>query len=411
MNFGMLFFVKFTTMNFNPSFAKNTFYTVLTLILIFLQRTHAQQTAKILLMDENVQFEATEAVNNMYNFKFEKAEKDFTTLKNKYPNHPMPYFLMGLSNWWKIMPTLDTDMEVYADVFNAYMDSTILFGEKLYDADEKNYEAAFFLSAAYGLKARYFGEKGKYGKATINGKNALCYMEKYSNDNQLSPEFLFGKSLFNYYAVWIRENYTLLRPVLAFFPKGDKEKGIKQLKEVSYNAFYTRTEAQYFLMRIYGVEEGKEELALPVARYLATTFPDNAYFQRSFARYSFSQGQWNETEKVSEEILYKINIGMPGYENISGRYASFFLGRINMYKHRDYAKAKEYYAKTLDYAQKTKATKMNYYLYAMADLGKIADEEKDFAKARQYYQLIYKSTDRDDVLHKEAKTYLSQKKK
>ncbi|TAH23913.1 MAG: tol-pal system protein YbgF [Cytophagales bacterium] len=399
--------MNITASRINFQFISITIYCIIFLQLI----TRAQETPKILLMDENIQFEATEAVNNMYNFKFEKAEQEFQVLKYKYPNHPMPYFLMGLSNWWKIMPTLDTDMETYADVFVSYMDSTILFAEKIFDKDESNYEAAFFLSAAYGLKARYFGENGKYGKATINGKNALSYLQKYSNENQLSPEFLFGKSLFNYYAVWIKDNYTLLRPILAFFPSGDKEKGIKQLKEVAYNAFYTRVEAQYFLMRIYGIEEDKEELALPIARYLATTFPDNAYFQRCHARYSFSQGQWGETEKVAEDILYKLNIGMPGYEAISGRYASFYLGRINMYKYRNYEKAKSFYYKTVKFAQETKATKMNYFLYALADLGKIADEEKDYKRAKEYYQLVLKGTDNKDALHKDAKAYLSTHKK
>jgi hypothetical protein len=365
----------------------------------------------MLLMDENIKFETTDAVNNMYNFKFEKAESDFLNMKSRFPAHPMPYFLMGLSNWWKIMPTMDTDMETIADVFVSYMDTTIEKAEAIFDKDEKNYEAAFFLSAAYGLKARYYGEKGKYAKATINGKNALSYLQKYSNDNELSPEFLFGKSLFNYYAVWIGENYSLLKPILAFFPKGDKEKGIKQLKEVSYNAFYTRVEAQYFLMRIYGIEEEKDHQALPIARYLATTFPDNGYFQRNFARYAFSQGQWTECEKVSEDIMYKITIGMPGYEAISGRYASFYLGRINMYKYKNYAKAKEYYYKTVKFAEQTKATKMNYFLYALADLAKMADEEKDYAMANKYYQLVLKGTDRKDVLNKEAKEYLAKKKK
>ena len=57
-------------------------------------------------------------------------------------------------------------------------------------------------------------------------------------------------ALYNYYAEWISENYAILRPVLMFFPDGNKELGIKQLKTVANNAFYTRTEAQYFLMRI-----------------------------------------------------------------------------------------------------------------------------------------------------------------
>lgn len=371
----------------------------------------SQEVPKMLLQDENIQLEATEAVNNMYNSKFDKAEADFQSLKQRFPTHPLPYFLMGLSQWWKIMPLLDVEDETYDDLFIAYLDSAIMFAEKLYDENENNYEAAFFLSGAHGFKARLYGERGKYGKATFNGKDALHYLDKFSKNNDLSPEFLFGQALFNYYAVWIKENYSLLRPILAFFPSGDKELGIKQLKQVSYNAFYTRTEAQYFLMRIYGVEEEKDELALPIARYLATTFPDNAYFQRCYARFAFTQGQWTEAEKVSTDILYKLAIGMPGYEAIGGRYASFIMGRISRYRYRDNVKAKEYFNKTLVFAEKTKATKMNYYLYALADLAKIADEEGNVVLAKEYYHKVYKNTENKDILHKEAKGYLSKKPK
>lgn len=371
----------------------------------------AQNTPTPLLMDENIQLEATEAVNYMYNFKFEEAEKGFQVIRKRFPNHPLPYFLMGLSQWWKIMPVLDLDKESpYENLFIAYMDSAITLGENWYDENE-NPEAAFFLSAAYGLKARLYGESGRYSKATYNGKNALSYLNKYSEDNELSPEFQFGKALFNYYAVWIRENFTLLRPILMFFPSGSKDLGIKQLKEVSYNAFYTRTEAQYFLMRIYANEEENEEKALPVARYLATTFPDNGYFQRCFARYAFTTGQWAEAEKVSYDILYKLAIGMPGYEATSGRIASFILGRVHKYKYNNYEKAKEYYQKALVFAEMTNATKMNYYLYSLGDLAKIADEEKDFETAKQYYKTVLKNSSSKDEINKEAKAYLSKKKK
>ena len=369
----------------------------------------AQAVPKMLLQDENIQLEATEAVNSMYNFKFDKAEAEFQSLKSRFPTHPLPYFLMGLSQWWKIMPILDLEDKKHDGTFHAYLDTSITHAERLYDENENNYEAAFFLAAAHGFKARLFGERGHYGKATLNGKDALHYLQKFSKNTELGPEYLFGEALFNYYAVWIKENYTLLRPVLAFFPSGNKELGIKQLKEVSFNAFYTRTEAQYFLMRIYGIEEEKEELALPIARYLANTFPDNAYFQRSYARYAFTQGQWTEAEQVSSDIMYKLTIGMPGYEAISGRYASFIMGRIYRQRYRNNIKAKEYYIKTLAYAEQSDATKMNYYLYALADLAKIANEENDLVLAKQYYSKVLKNTDNKDNLHKEAKEYLHKK--
>lgn len=387
-------------------------YKYFSYLLLFLALgANGQQASTMLLLDEKVQFEATNAVNSMYNFKFEDAEKTFLEMKGKYPTHPLPYFLMGLSQWWKIMPTLDIDLIPNEKLFVAYMDSSITFAEKLFDANEKNAEAAFFLSAAYGMKARLYGETGRYSKASFNGKDALDYLDKYDNNDDLGPEFLFGHALFNYYAVWIRDNYPILRPILMFFPNGNKELGIKQLKEVSYNAFYTRTEAQYFLMRIYANEENNEEKALPISRYLATTFPDNAYFQRAFARYSFTTGQWAEAEKVSYDILYKLSIGMPGFEAISGRYASFILGRIQKHKYNNNAKAKEYYNKTLAFAEQTKATKMNYYLYALADLAKIADEEKDYEAARNYYKRVEKNSSSKDEINKEAKAYLSKKKK
>src|SRR3954464_8756193 len=80
----------------------------------------------MLLMDEKIQIEATDAVNDMYNFKFEKAGRQFQILKLKYPNHPLPYFLMGLSIWWKMMPNLDHELEDTKndDEFNAYMDTS-----------------------------------------------------------------------------------------------------------------------------------------------------------------------------------------------------------------------------------------------------------------------------------------------
>src|SRR5689334_18482693 len=58
----------------------------------------------MLLLNPSVQIEATDAVNNMYNFKFEKAERDFRWTQFQYPEHPLPYFLLGLSEWWKIVP-------------------------------------------------------------------------------------------------------------------------------------------------------------------------------------------------------------------------------------------------------------------------------------------------------------------
>ena len=161
-----------------------------------------KDTTIILLADKQVQLECTQGLNDLYNFRFEEAETEFLNLKQQYGWHPLPYFLMGLSDWWKIMP--NTKNTAYDDSFLAYMDTTIQVAERLY----KEYpvykaEAAFFLAAAYGFKGRLYSdeERKNWRKAATVGKSALNYLEESRGNHHLSPELVFGDALYNYFSV------------------------------------------------------------------------------------------------------------------------------------------------------------------------------------------------------------------
>ncbi|HYI77593.1 MAG TPA: hypothetical protein VEW65_08210, partial [Chryseolinea sp.] len=91
--------------------------------------TTKKDTTIILISDLHVQLECTQALNDLYNFNFPRAEFQFKYLKAKFAWHPLPYFLMGLIEWWKIMP--NTKNTSYDESFFAYMDSTIYVGENL----------------------------------------------------------------------------------------------------------------------------------------------------------------------------------------------------------------------------------------------------------------------------------------
>ena len=180
----------------------------------------------LLIADMFVQIEATQALNDMYNFKFKSARQQFFWLKQKYGEHPLPYFLMGLNEWWRIMPNLN--IESYDEQFLAYMDTSIMKAKNLYDIDSMKVEGAFFLAAAYGFKARLYSERSKWLKAAGHTNKALNYLDDCRSKEELSPELLFGDGLYNYFSVWIPENYPQLRPFLIMFDKGDKELGLEQ---------------------------------------------------------------------------------------------------------------------------------------------------------------------------------------
>src|SRR5215217_7686132 len=97
----------------------------------------------MILKNPSVQIESTEAINMLYNYKFAEADTEFRWLKYRYPKHPMPHFLMGLAEWWKIVP--NTENESHDKAFLAQMDSTINLAEELYDKEKNKVEPAFFL--------------------------------------------------------------------------------------------------------------------------------------------------------------------------------------------------------------------------------------------------------------------------
>ena len=51
--------------------------------------------SEYLLLNRSLQFSITEAINSLYNFDFEKAERGFLVMSYSYPEHPLPYFFDG----------------------------------------------------------------------------------------------------------------------------------------------------------------------------------------------------------------------------------------------------------------------------------------------------------------------------
>ena len=379
------------------------------LILLLSQTIKAQEGTPIdstrsLLTNKYIQIEATQAINDLYNFEFNRSYRHFLYLKKQYGWHPLPYFMIGLNYWWRILP--NTDNTEFDEPFFAYMDSFIVLAENIREKYNK-VEGAFFLAAAYAFKGRLYSDRGDYGKAAFAGKNSLKYLDECKGHEELSPELLFGDALFNYYAEWIPENYPILKPLMIMFPDGDKELGIQQLKTVARNAFYTRTEAQYYLMRISYFEEKDYEASLQLAEYLHQTFPKNAYFHRFYARLLYQTGKYDKATLESKSILNRIDSTWAGYEYNSGRYASFFLGHINEVR-KNYEDSKKYFKLAMEFSEWGNATDMGYYIYSILHLGRIAEKEEDITNAIAYYEKVKKVTKRKHSANKEARKKLKE---
>ncbi|MFT4032488.1 MAG: tetratricopeptide repeat protein [Siphonobacter sp.] len=373
------------------------------------EKNEQERSGGILLKRMEVQIEATEALNAMYGYNFPEAQREFGYLRAKYPEHPLPYFLFGLAEWWKIVP--NTDNTMYDAKCEAFMDQAIEKAEKMFaHGGPEEVEASFFLATAYAFKSRLYAERKKWFKASGAGKSALKYFEKCKGHEDFSPEMAFGEGLYNYYRQWIPENYSALKPIFWFFHDGDKSKGIGQLEWISRNAFYTRTEAQYFLLQIYSTEQ-QHEKCYQLARYLHITYPWNPYFHRMYARQCFVTGRTKEAEAAAKLILERYDNKQFGYEPVGARYASYILAYYNHFFYHNFALAKEYYTKTVLFAEINGAKDSGYNLSSLLNLGKITEHEGNLDEAKQYYDKVMDYAERKSSQYQEAKKLLAENRK
>ena len=354
-------------------------------------------------MDRGVQISTTAAVNNMYNFNFDEAEREFKWLKVKYPNHPLGDFLIGLNEWWKIVP--DTKQTQFDDKCHEYMDLAIDKAEGMYDDNHKNKEAAFFISAAYAVKGRLYAEREKWVKSAWAGKQAIKYLDNSRGEENINPELLFGDGIYNYYSKWIHENYKSLKPLLTFFRKGDKKLGIKQLENVANNAFYSRMEARYFLIQIYAMENQSAK-SLTMARQMHSLYPNNSFFHRYVARNSFALGRLDEAEIYAKELLENLDRKRYGYGDNDGRYGAYILAYIYDNYKRNIPQAKFFYQKCINYALNNDTKESGYYSAANLALGKIAISEDENKAAVEYFAEVLKNSEKNSDSYKAAKKEL-----
>ena len=193
--------------------------------------------------------------------------------------------------------------------------------------------------------------------------------------------------------------------LVSFFPKGNKIRGIEQLDNAAKNSFYTRTEAQYFLMRIFS-EENKLSKALQISNYLHNTYPMNSIFHRYYTQLLYRSGYFDECEIQLNELLKNYSNNILGYNLNVVRNAHFFKAEIER-KKLNIESAKENYLKSIEYSIQMKNQKLGYTLYSYYYLGKLEYDNRNFKTSKQYFKRVIRLSKRKEKINIDSRNYLS----
>jgi len=267
---------------------------------------------------------ASTGIKQIYNVQFEDAEKTFRSLISDYPQHPAGRFFLAMIDWWKIL--LDIDNESLDDLFYQKLEDVIYQCDEILKKDDKNIDALFFKGGAIGFRGRLRAVRESWLKAVDDGREALPIVERAAKLDPSNQDVQLGFGIYNYYASVIPQEYPLVKPLMIFFPSGDKAKGIEQLKNTAVNGKYAKYEAQYFLMTLNFQFENNPYEADTYAKMLTSQFPDNPNFERWMGRISVRKGEGARYFQIFNAVVEKCYQKKNGYGTAANREAEYYLG-------------------------------------------------------------------------------------
>lgn len=283
------------------------------------------------ILDEAfVQKHGTTGLDRLYGMKFDAAKAHFDKIDRRYPNHPVGPFLKGLNLWWTIMLDLtDTSHDAaFAEQMNIVIDRC----NALLDENPEHFDAALFKAAAHGFLARLHSNRYRWWKTIRNAQKAVSYVQKVEQIAPKRGDYVFGSGMYDYYAAILPEEYSLSQAIMWMLPDGDKERGLRLLRETATNGRYVQTEAIYFLAKVHYLYEDDFRGSRKWVSKLRERHPDNPFFHTFEGRVYARWGRWNEARSIFRTVLERCEAGQAGYNVHMEEIARLYMARDRLYQ-------------------------------------------------------------------------------
>ena len=340
---------------------------------------HPFSTAQIFQYNEKTETieSIRSSIDKLYNQDFAGATRGFQFIKNKFPENPAYWLAMGISLYWKMMPDQDDSEGIL--LFHNFMD-TVIYKAKLNLQKEPNdIENLFYITAAHGFKAGKYSEENQLFLPVKQAERAYFYLKKGIFPSTRNIEFLFPSGLYNYFAVKFPEIQPLAKPLMIFFPDGDKYKGISEIKLATENALFTRAEAEVYLMRIFLRNENNPAEALHYARILTARYPRNLYF----ASYCSEALLYLQRFKEAQQIINKLMKDDKPYYKAIGLLQAGYLAEKGT---RNLSVAKNNYLNAISASKGRRTESKRIMGLAYSGLARCAISDNQPKKAREFYK-------------------------
>ena len=312
----------------------------------------------------------------MYNMEYDAAEKVFLSIEHQYPDHPVGPFMKAMNRWWQTYISINTDH--YYEFIEEQLDLALEKNEALEDIPSLEQEYTFFAFMCYALQGRLHAYRKEYFAAIGSARKVISPLKKSLKYVGQQPEFYMVAGLYHYYVATYGEFYPIVKPLMYFFPDGDKELGLQEMALAAGTQSFTQTEAGFFLGYIYLDELPDVTKGLQVTRQLSLKYPGNTWFETDYARGLLKTGQYEKGEAIIDRLItsYEAQSGHAtrNISSLESRYTTHLMIKVYHYKGLAALYREKHFLKAIHFFEKSKQ---------MAKLAKV--EQDEYLAGNQYY--------------------------
>ena len=237
---------------------------------------------------------ALKALQAFYNVEFYRGFTLLDSLERQYGPYAGTAYLRALGHSWQI------ELDPATTWFDTPWEQAIAQTDSLLRCCSPHPLETYFIGFANrALYVRRLYIRGHLLRSVWEARNLISLLSGIQEYAPIYPEMQFELGLYEYYIAYFSANYPVMRPILRFFPKGDKKSGLARLAQCARDSLnYTQTEAAYFLGYIYLYQEKNPDSALYWLSYLVERYPRNSLYLRMKAEALYEKSRYAEARQT-----------------------------------------------------------------------------------------------------------------
>ena len=166
-------------------------------------------------------------IDSVYNTHFAYAHEAFRKISQLYPEHPVVILFKGTITYWENYPLLSNSAA--ASSFEKDMRHCIALCEK---NKNSSYMAEFLLAnlCARGLLLTFYTDNDRNNDVFPLATSTYTFIKRSFDFTSVYSDFFFFTGLYNYYREVYPKVHPVFKPLIFFFRKGNRVKGLEELQ-------------------------------------------------------------------------------------------------------------------------------------------------------------------------------------